>query len=120
MRTATLKRLILFVVLLFLPFAANSRSSYAQASQITFPETGKTLSGGFLAYWQQNGGLAQFGFPISIIRRWRSGKPPAMKKSGSIASSHRKSITAWFRSRKTPMDRLRSTATARQWNSPLK
>ena len=65
MRTATLKRLILFVVLLFLPFAVSLRSSYAQASQITFPETGKTLTGGFLAYWQQNGGLAQFGFPIS-------------------------------------------------------
>ena len=28
--------------------------------------------------------------------------------------SRRKSITAWFRSRKTPMDRLRSTAKARR------
>ena len=30
-----------------------------------FPETGHNLCGGFLAYWEQNGGLATFGFPIS-------------------------------------------------------
>lgn len=38
----------------------------AQAeSSRTFPETGKTVSGLFLEYWHQNGGLAQQGFPIS-------------------------------------------------------
>src|SRR5207248_576370 len=31
----------------------------------TFPETGKTVSGQFLAYWTGHGGLAQQGFPIS-------------------------------------------------------
>ncbi|MDQ3929341.1 MAG: DUF885 family protein, partial [Chloroflexota bacterium] len=30
-----------------------------------FPETGKTVSGRFLEYWTQNGGLAQQGFPLS-------------------------------------------------------
>jgi hypothetical protein len=30
-----------------------------------FKETGHSLSGRFLEYWQQNGGLAIFGFPIS-------------------------------------------------------
>ena len=30
-----------------------------------FPETRHTLSGPFLRYWQANGGLALFGFPIS-------------------------------------------------------
>lgn len=30
-----------------------------------FPETGKTVGGRFLEYWQQNGGLAQQGYPIS-------------------------------------------------------
>lgn len=30
-----------------------------------FPETGHTLSNVFLRYWQANGGLAIFGFPIS-------------------------------------------------------
>jgi glucose/arabinose dehydrogenase len=30
-----------------------------------FPETGKTVTGVFLDYWDKNGGLAQQGFPIS-------------------------------------------------------
>ncbi|MEO8288501.1 MAG: hypothetical protein ABI670_18920 [Chloroflexota bacterium] len=32
-----------------------------------FPETGKTMSGIFMNYWDQNGGLAQQGFPISNV-----------------------------------------------------
>ncbi len=35
--------------------------------QRTFPETGKTISGDFLAYWTANGGLAQQGYPISDV-----------------------------------------------------
>ncbi len=31
----------------------------------TFPETGKTVQGKFLSYWNANGGLARFGYPIS-------------------------------------------------------
>src|SRR5437870_2624231 len=31
----------------------------------TFPETGKTVRGIFLDYWDKNGGLAQQGYPIS-------------------------------------------------------
>ncbi len=30
-----------------------------------FPETGHNLGGRFLTYWQANGGLAQFGYPLS-------------------------------------------------------
>lgn len=30
-----------------------------------FPETGQALGGAFLNYWQANGGLARFGWPIS-------------------------------------------------------
>jgi len=30
-----------------------------------FPGTGHTLQGKFLAYWQQNGALAQFGYPLT-------------------------------------------------------
>ena len=30
-----------------------------------FPETGHTLRGKFLDYWQHNGGLAQFGYPLT-------------------------------------------------------
>ncbi len=35
--------------------------------QAYFAETGHNLGEGFLAYWQQHGGLAQFGFPISEV-----------------------------------------------------
>ena len=35
------------------------------ASHLYFPETGHSLSNGFLGYWQSHGGLLQFGFPIS-------------------------------------------------------
>jgi hypothetical protein len=30
-----------------------------------FPETGHSLSNAFLGYWDRNGGLAQFGYPLS-------------------------------------------------------
>lgn len=33
--------------------------------RLYFPETGHTLGGGFRAYWEQNGGLPIFGFPVS-------------------------------------------------------
>ncbi len=36
-----------------------------QDGVIYFPETGHTLRGKFLAYWQQNGGLPQFGYPLT-------------------------------------------------------
>ena len=39
----------------------------AQERSRTFPETGKTVTGKFLDYWEKNGGLAQQGFPISEI-----------------------------------------------------
>jgi hypothetical protein len=44
----------------------------AQTDSRTFPETGHTVSGAFLAYWQQHGGLAQQGFPISDEMQERS------------------------------------------------
>src|SRR5215216_5506961 len=37
----------------------------AQGNSRTFPETGKTVSGRFLQYWDGHGGLAQQGFPIT-------------------------------------------------------
>lgn len=32
-----------------------------------FPATGHNLGGSFLAYWRDNGGLAQFGFPLTEV-----------------------------------------------------
>jgi hypothetical protein len=40
----------------------------AQQSGATFfAETGHNVSGDFLGYWQANGGLAQFGYPLSEV-----------------------------------------------------
>ncbi|HEX5505179.1 MAG TPA: hypothetical protein VFW96_21360 [Thermomicrobiales bacterium] len=33
--------------------------------QVYFPATGHNLGGAFLAYWRANGGLAQFGYPLT-------------------------------------------------------
>jgi hypothetical protein len=39
--------------------------SLAQGDSRTFPETGHTVKGLFLTYWNEHGGLAQQGYPIS-------------------------------------------------------
>jgi len=41
------------------------RVSQAAAGCRFFPETGHSLCGAFLTYWERNGGLARFGFPIT-------------------------------------------------------
>jgi hypothetical protein len=48
-----------------LPLGGGGSRSYAQGNSRTFPETGKTVAGRFLEYWNQNGALAQQGYPIS-------------------------------------------------------
>ena len=47
------------------PLAYVQTLAQSQEECRTFRETGKTLCGKFLAYWQQHGGLMQFGYPIS-------------------------------------------------------
>jgi hypothetical protein len=47
------------------PNGAPGQQPNTSAGAIQFKETGKRLGGRFLQYWQQNGGLAQQGFPIS-------------------------------------------------------
>jgi len=42
-----------------------AQGTAAQENSVTFPQTGKTLRGGFLSYWQTHGGLAQQGYPIT-------------------------------------------------------
>lgn len=44
----------------YLEYRADRKSG-----SMTFAETGHSLGGVFLDYWRRNGGLAQFGFPIS-------------------------------------------------------
>jgi Tol biopolymer transport system component len=54
--------MILLLILSVPPMAA------AQATERCFDETGYCVSGRILAYWEQNGGLPVFGFPISPQR----------------------------------------------------
>jgi hypothetical protein len=46
--------------------------SLAQTPSRTFPETGKTVAGKFLSYWDSHGGLAQQGYPISAEMQEKS------------------------------------------------
>jgi hypothetical protein len=43
----------------------GAQSGYAQSDSRTFPETGHTVQGPFLDYWNAHGGLALQGYPIS-------------------------------------------------------
>ena len=43
----------------------NHLTGFAQGDCQAFQQTGKQVCGRFLAYWQNNGGVAQQGYPIS-------------------------------------------------------
>ena len=46
-------------------FAPVPAPASGSGSGLYFPETGHTLGGGFLAYWQARGAVSLFGYPIS-------------------------------------------------------
>ena len=69
MRRITVALALMMVVPLAGPGSGQAR---AQGSSRLFPETGKTVQGRFLAYWDSHGGLAQQGFPISSEMSERS------------------------------------------------
>ncbi len=56
---------LVLAILLVVPALLVARGGVAQAGSRTFTETGKTVKGRFLDYWNSNGGLAQFGYPVS-------------------------------------------------------
>ncbi|MEO8288436.1 MAG: PQQ-binding-like beta-propeller repeat protein [Chloroflexota bacterium] len=59
-------RLTLTLILISIALLSPSvETGSAQSDAVTFPQTGKTLEGKFLEYWNNNGGLAQQGYPIS-------------------------------------------------------
>lgn len=58
-------RLVLVVVLLF-PLIYTTAPAAAQSDEQCFPETGQCISGRFRQYWEQNGGLPVFGYPLAI------------------------------------------------------
>ncbi len=68
--TLRIRRMSLLLAALILLLAtdlstAANQYARAQGSSHTFPETGKTVQGAFLDYWNSHGGLAQQGYPIS-------------------------------------------------------
>src|SRR5437667_337856 len=54
-----------FAVLLATDIGHPGSPTHAQSGSHYFPETNHTVKGRFLAYWEQHGGLAQQGYPIS-------------------------------------------------------
>jgi hypothetical protein len=50
---------------LLLPISAR-----AQMDERCFPETGYCISGSIRAYWERNGGLPVFGYPIGNVDTW--------------------------------------------------
>src|SRR6188474_1502668 len=59
--------LLIALVLALGTLLTPSSMTQAQGGSRTFPETGKTVTGKFLTYWDGHGGLAQQGFPISQL-----------------------------------------------------
>ncbi len=58
------------MVVLLLPLIGGfaPTGAQAQAGERCFPETGHCISGPIRAYWERNGGLPIFGYPISTQR----------------------------------------------------
>ncbi len=48
----------------------------ARAATLCFSETGQCVGDPFGDFWQGNGGLPVFGFPIAAIGKPKTGSPP--------------------------------------------
>jgi hypothetical protein len=68
--------LAVLLALAFLLYQSPT-SATTQTGCQNFPETGYQVCGRFLEHWRANGGLAQQGYPISIIFDERNADPPA-------------------------------------------
>src|SRR5437868_2422554 len=56
---------VLAALMLLASALPSASHSYAQGACRTFVETGKSVCGAFMTYWNTHGGLAQQGYPIS-------------------------------------------------------
>lgn len=56
---------VVFAAYLLVSGSAPLRARAQSQPSRLFPETGHTVSGSFLKYWQEHGGLAQQGYPLS-------------------------------------------------------
>lgn len=64
---AVLSTLAMLTASLATYWTAGYKQSAAQVNAQYFPETGKSITGRFLEYWQTHGGLEQQGYPISDV-----------------------------------------------------
>ncbi|HEU4323723.1 MAG TPA: hypothetical protein VFS21_11290 [Roseiflexaceae bacterium] len=64
-KLSAMRILAVLALLLLAPAGAG----FAQSDQRCFPETGYCISGRIRQFWEQNGGLAVFGFPITEQRQ---------------------------------------------------
>jgi hypothetical protein len=63
------RRTLLLAALVLAGLAALApQPSAAQSDQRCFPQTGFCISGAIRSYWEQNGGLEVFGYPITSLR----------------------------------------------------
>ena len=65
--TVRLLRRIGLVLLTLLPGLQAARPAYA-ITERCFPETGRCIDGRFRQFWEVNGGLSDFGYPITAAR----------------------------------------------------
>lgn len=61
------------ILSLVVVFVAVSQPTAAQNDKTCFPETGYCISGAIRDYWEANGGLPVFGYPISNVRMEKLG-----------------------------------------------
>lgn len=61
-------RLFFALILIWLLIPSGSLSVFAQTDERCFPETGFCIAGRIREFWEQNGGLPVFGFPITPQR----------------------------------------------------
>ena len=64
--------LVAFILLATLFWLSGFRLTRAEELCTTFPETGKSVCGKFLQYWNEHGGVTQQGFPVSDLLQERS------------------------------------------------
>jgi glucose/arabinose dehydrogenase len=64
-----MRRIVLFLIIVL---AAGLQPARAADGSRTFPETGYTVTGRLLDFWDGNGGLPVFGYPVSEERQERT------------------------------------------------
>src|SRR3712207_4208150 len=69
LKESLVRRLYIIAIFVALVAAGLPYHRASAQAQRCFPETGQCISGRFRAYWEQNGGLPVFGFPITPARQ---------------------------------------------------